>query len=158
MTTNLEDIERRLSRLESIAEIQELQVEYAAACDANYDPDRIAALFAEDGVWDGGEALGTCIGREAIRDHFAGTHARVLWAMHFMIAPKIDVDQSGSTARGWWYLLEPATLASADGPTAYWIATVYEIDYVRSPSGQWLFQRMAFSGGMRAPYASGWAV
>jgi hypothetical protein len=53
----MKTIEERLRVLEDIEEIRQLKARYAAACDDNYNADDIAALFAEDAVWDGG-ALG----------------------------------------------------------------------------------------------------
>jgi hypothetical protein len=38
-----------------------------------------------------------------------------------MIAPDITVAADGQTARGSWYLLEPASLAEPGGPQAFWL-------------------------------------
>ncbi len=37
-----------------IEQIKQLKHRYCAYCDEQYDPDGIASLFTEDGVWDGG--------------------------------------------------------------------------------------------------------
>ena len=47
-------IEQRLRRLEDEAAIKVLKARYCEFCDNDYDPDGIASLFIETGVWDGG--------------------------------------------------------------------------------------------------------
>ncbi|HIC33375.1 MAG TPA: hypothetical protein EYO78_01125, partial [Gammaproteobacteria bacterium] len=67
----MKTLEQRLQRLEDVEAIKVLKAEYCAYCDDHYDPDGIASLFVEHGVWDGG-FMGRFEGTEAIRDHFAG--------------------------------------------------------------------------------------
>lgn len=42
------------SCIESIKQLEARYCAACAACDDGYDPDRLAALFTEDAVWDGG--------------------------------------------------------------------------------------------------------
>jgi len=69
MTHSLEDLARRLDRLESIDAIRQLAAKYALALDMR-DSDAWANLFPED-VRSGGKT-----GRKALRDWFAETHSR----------------------------------------------------------------------------------
>lgn len=55
----------RIDRLEQIEALKQLKYRYCAAVDANYDAAAIAAMFTEDGVWDGAD-LGCYSGRDAI--------------------------------------------------------------------------------------------
>ena len=60
------DLERRIQLLEDIEAITTLKYQYCHYCDANYDADRIAALYTEDAIWEGRD-IGKFEGREAIR-------------------------------------------------------------------------------------------
>jgi SnoaL-like domain len=149
-------LEERVARLEHSEAIKKLQAEYAAVCDDHYNPDKMIQLFTEDGVWDGTAAgLARVEGREALRAHFAAAGDYFKWAFHLMIAPDITVADDGQTARGSWYLLEPASLAGDDGPQAYWLGSVYDISYANS-GGRWLFKVMAIESRLWAPHSTGW--
>ena len=52
-------LEERVQRLEDVEAIKVLKAEYCAYCDDHYDPDGIASLFVEHGVWDGGFMAGS---------------------------------------------------------------------------------------------------
>lgn len=151
----LTDLERRISRLESIEAIKQLQVEYGIACDDGLDADRIASLFAEDGVWQGGSPPETFSGREEVRGHFIEAKSRLRRSFHFMIGPRIDIGQSGIRAKGSWYLLEPATFAENGALRSYWLMSTYEMEYVRADSGRWFVQRMTLKPPARGTY-DGW--
>jgi len=94
-------------------------------------------------------------GREALRAHFAAAGDYFKWAFHLMIAPDIAVAADGQSARGSWYLLEPASLAEPDGPQAFWLGSVYDITYANT-GVRWLFKVMAIESRLWAPHATGW--
>jgi hypothetical protein len=148
-------LEHRLERLESIEAIQRLQIEYADACDDGLDADRIAGLFAEDGVWEGGSPLAQYTGRAEVRRHFIEAKSFLRWSYHFMVGPRIEIDASGSRARGSWYLLEAAIFAEEAALRSYWLASTYDMEYVRAQTGQWLVQRMSLKPPVRGPN-EGW--
>jgi ketosteroid isomerase-like protein len=148
---NLEELEKRVRRLEDIEAIRELKARYCAYCDAGYDPDGIASLFTEDAVWDGG-SLGRCDGREAIRRFFQGASRRVSFAIHHVMNPLISVE--GDRATGRWYLLQPCTFA--EGERAVWMAARYADEYVRRDDG-WKFQKVVVDLSFITPYDEGWA-
>ena len=50
VTDKLEQLDRRVQDLEGADKIINLKATYSAACDDNYDADKIAALFTEDAV------------------------------------------------------------------------------------------------------------
>jgi ketosteroid isomerase-like protein len=158
MAPELGILEQRIARLESIEEIKQLQVEYGRACDADLDADRIAALFAEDGSWEGGAPPSTFTGRAEVRGHFIEARSRLRWSSHFMIGPQIHVDESGTRAWGSWYLLEPATFAENSELRSYWLTSVYDMEYVRDQEGTWLVQRMTLKPPMRAPFEAEWGI
>ena len=43
--------EEKVERLNAIEDIKQLKARYCQLCDAGYDPDGIAAMFVEEGVW-----------------------------------------------------------------------------------------------------------
>ena len=78
----------RVDRLEQIEALKRLKCRYCAAVDLNYDGDAIAAMFAEEGVWDG-DILGYYSGREAIRRGFEEPSSSVLWMRHGVVMKTI---------------------------------------------------------------------
>ncbi len=56
------DLEKRIQRLEDTEAIKKLKYTYAKALDDGYDPEQVADLFIEDGLWSisgvGGTAKG----------------------------------------------------------------------------------------------------
>lgn len=143
-------LEERVQRLEDIEAIRRLKIRYAQLCDANYDPDGLAALFTEDAVFEGG-ALGNYNGREAIRQFMAGVSKQLTFAVHFMIGHMIDVAPSGTEATGSWYLLDAVT---ANG-RADWIAVTYD-DRYRKVDGQWLFSHVKVNFAFWTHFDTGW--
>ncbi len=87
----LEDIDRRLRAIQDIEEIKRLKASYSSYCDDNYDADRIANLFTEDAIWDGG-IRGTAEGRDEIRNFFIRASHRLPLAVHMVMNPIIEVD------------------------------------------------------------------
>jgi ketosteroid isomerase-like protein len=146
------ELRRRIERLESLEAIKQLQIEYANACDDGLDADRIATLFAEDGVWEGGSPPARFTGRDEIREHFVEAKSRLRWSYHFMVGPRIELDEAGEAAYGSWYLLEPAMFAEGTALRSYWLASTYEMEYVRGESGRWCVRRMTLKPPARAPY------
>ena len=67
--STLDDLERRVQRLESRQAISELASAYAVACD-EHDIERIAGLFTEDAVFDAPSGFMDARGRAAIVEMF----------------------------------------------------------------------------------------
>jgi uncharacterized protein (TIGR02246 family) len=149
--TRLERIERRLQALEDAEAIRNLKARYAALCDDDYNADGIAALFAEDAVWDS-PGLGRFEGREAIRGFFRGAARIFSFAIHYSLNGQIAVD--GDAARAQWYLFMPCTLA--EGNRAMWRAGIDHERY-RRVDGVWLFAEKRSEPLMNVPFEDGWA-
>jgi SnoaL-like domain len=155
---DLRSLAERVAKLEDVEAIKRLQARYASVCDARYDPAQMIRLFTPDGIWDGGEALGRVEGTDALYRHFEAASQQFRWAVHFMIAPSIEVHDGGATASGTWYLLEPATIGAAgEHPHEYWLATVYEISY-RKQDGEWLFSEMKLNPKMWVRSDAQWGI
>lgn len=154
-------LQRRVAGSESVLAIQALKARYGALVDQRFSAgtvvdaaaladvaDAVAALFAPDGVWDGGPGLGRAQGRPAIA---ARLRAPTLdFSRHFFLNPRIDVD--GDTATGRWDLLSPCR--RTDG-TSYWMCG-YEDDRYVHVDGRWLHLSMTLTTVFMAPVGEGW--
>ncbi len=149
---DLDALERRITELEDCEAIRQLKARYCAACDDNYNAEAIAALFTEDGVWDGA-GFGRFAGRAAIREFFRMVPQRMAFALHMVMNPVIEID--GARARGQWYLLSPCTVRRESGNQAYWLGALYRDEYVRV-GGRWFIKSLRGEGRLWAPYERGW--
>ncbi|MCY4085471.1 MAG: nuclear transport factor 2 family protein, partial [Actinomycetia bacterium] len=82
--------------------------------------------------------------------------SQVRWALHYLIAPEIEVDDDLTSARGTWYLWMPFTSAADSGLQAAWIAGRYDETYRREPAG-WRIHRLNANIQIMSPYEEGWA-
>jgi hypothetical protein len=133
----------RLDDLEDIAAIKALKTRYARFADAGYDPDGLASLFVDDGVWDGGALFGRCEGVEGIRQHFSGAPGRIPWALHFTLSPEIELEGPPGPqrrAKGTWYLWQPCVRRRSDGTEhEAFLTGTYTDTYVKA-DGRWKFE------------------
>ena len=155
-------LEARVRTSEDSLAIQNLKSRYGALADARYDrrgpkpaaeladiADQIAALFTEDGVWDGGKALGRCEGRAQIAERMREPTLHFSW--HYFVKPDIRVE--GDVARGTWDILCPCTSQQGE---AMWMAGVEDDEY-RRENGIWLHTHMKLRVVFMAPHETGWA-
>jgi len=149
-------LEVQVARLAAIEDIKQLKARYCALCDKDYDPDGLAELFVDDGVWDGGPEFGRHVGREAIRGFFRGASGSIVFAAHLVMNPIIDVD--GDSATGQWRLIMPCTVRRKDGtPEARWLLSAYQERYQRV-GGRWLFTSLTVDSQFFAAHLAGWAT
>ena len=52
---DISELEKRITRIEDIEAIKQLKARYCDICDDMHNPDRIASVFAEDGIWESGD-------------------------------------------------------------------------------------------------------
>lgn len=149
---SLGDIEKRLQILEDVESIKRLKAKYCHYCDDNYNPDGIASLFTQDGVWDGGEIWGRYEGTEAIKKYFAAAPQSISFGIHTVLTPFIEVE--GEKAKGTWYLLMSATMKK--GNQAVWGAERYDDEYVKV-DGEWKMKVLKLTTFYWTPYELGWA-
>jgi hypothetical protein len=147
--------ETRLARLEAAEQIRHLKARYAAVCDTGYTPDRMVPLFTEDAVWDGGERFGRHEGMGAIYRFFDGVSSQIVWALHYMVAPIVEVADDLETATGSWYLWQPCTLVTDDGPRAVWLTGTYA-DRYRRVDDAWRFSEVRLDCQTISPLEEGW--
>ena len=145
------ELQDRVRHLEDVEALRNLKAEYAAACDDNYDADRLAALFVEDATWES-QGMGRYEGREAIREFFRGISGHFVFALHYGLNPQIEV--TGDTARARWYLFMPCTVG--DTGKAMWRAGLDEEEYVRV-QGRWLYRSKKSAPFFHTTFEEGWA-
>jgi hypothetical protein len=154
-------LERRLAAVEGVQAIERLKARYAELVDARYSRGnvvepvkleeaarRIAELFTEDGVWDGGKALGVARGRGEIAARMR--EPTLLFSWHYFLKPRIEVE--GDAARARWDILSPCT--TKDG-RPHWMAG-FEDDAYRKVDGAWLHSQMKLTVVFLSPHATGW--
>ena len=142
---------QKLQWLFDLEQIKLLKHRYCAFCDENYNPDGIAGLFVEDGVWDGGP-FGRYDGRAAIRAFFADVSSKISFANHYVSNPVIEIE--GDRATGRWDLWQP--MVTEPNPRALWMVAKYRDTYVRR-DGRWMFQRLEVDVKAMTPYEEGFA-
>jgi len=108
----------------------------------------ISELFTEDGVWDGGRALGVAHGRAEIAARMS--EPTLLFSWHYFLKPQIQVE--GDRARARWDILSPCT--TKDG-RPHWMAG-FEDDEYRKVDGRWLHSGMKLTVVFLSPHATGW--
>jgi hypothetical protein len=154
-------LRRRVEASEAVQAIQNLKARYAQLVDQRYvrgkvAPDekvaavaeQIAALFSEDGVWDGGPALGVSTGRAEIAARMRAPTLQFSW--HFFLKSQIQVDGDRASAR--WDILSPCT--TKDGKPHWMVG--FEDDEYRRVDGVWLHARMKLTSVFLAPHETGW--
>lgn len=155
MNDTIEQLALRVARLEAAEQIRRLKLQYAVACDDNYRPDVIAPMFTEDALWDGGERWGRYEGREAIRNFFAGTSQTITFALHLMIGGDIDVNDTATSATGFWQLYEPVAISDESDSFSAVMAGTYNDEYQLTDDG-WKFSVVRLNWAMQARLDRGW--
>ena len=106
-------------------------------------------MFTEDGVWDGGPALGISRCRAEIAARMRAPTLQFSW--HFFLKSQIEVHGSDrATAR--WDILSPCT--TQDGKP-HWMVGFQDDEYARI-GGEWLHARMKLTAVFMAPHETGW--
>ena len=147
-----DDLERRITRLEHIEAIKQLKALYCEICDDDHNPDRIASIFTEDGIWEG-RGIGRAQGHAEIRALFERFQSLMSFSAHMTMNPRIEVD--GDTATGTWYFFGPFTFY--ENNQMRWQATRYVEDY-RRVLGQWKIAHLRVRPpGFSADFHEGWA-
>ena len=144
----IEELEKRLEKLEAIDDIERLKSKYAQIVDGLSDRS-FEECFTEDAVWDLGEA-GKVQGRKAIGELFKKVPEVQPFSVHYFVQAEIEVN--GDKAVGTWYEWLAAT--QGDG-RAVWTAGIENEEY-RKVDGQWLISALKLTSIFRTPYEEGW--
>ena len=150
-------LEERISRLEDIETIKNIKAKYAGYCDSGYNAEGLASLFTEDAIWES-NAFGTYHGKQEIYNFTDQIGKKeILWALHFMICPVVDVAPGGQSATGSWYLIEFASMTRPDGDEldAVVITGIYNDTFVKQ-NGEWKIKHMKVHFHQVSDLDKGW--
>jgi ketosteroid isomerase-like protein len=148
-------LEQRVQALEDREAIVKLKARYVNYNDGGWNgpthtnPQAVADMFVEDGVWDGRPSSGYAKGRKEIRQLFEGFGA-VPFIVHYVTNPIIEVE--GDFATGHWHALVTMTVP---GGQALWTLGLYIEEYARTADG-WKFKSLKFVTASTTPYELGW--
>ena len=145
------ELQKRVRHLEDIDALRNLKAEHAAACDDNYDVDRLAALFVEDATWES-EGMGCYEGREGIREFFRSISGHFVFDLHYGLNPQTEA--KGDTARARWYLFMPCKVG--DTREAVWHAGLDEEEYIMA-DGRWMYRSKRSAPTFHTTFEQGWA-
>lgn len=123
------ELEKRIEVLEAKEEIKELKAKYAVAADNGHNPECMASLFTEDGIFEAA-GVGKIQGYEQLHALFSQFGPVVSLSHHAMVNPVIKVD--GNTAIGTWYLIGMFKYTAGDRK---WMAQNYEETYEKTKDG-----------------------
>ena len=150
-------LEQKIDRLNAAEDIRNLKAIYCDYCDKNYDPDGLASLFVEDGIWDGGKEFGRHEGRAVIHEFFSGASGSIVFAAHLVMNPLIRVSDDALSATGKWRLIMPCTVMNdAKQAEARWLLSAYDEQYVKV-DGDWRYKTMIVDSQFYVTHAGGWA-
>lgn len=143
---------QRLLRLEVTDEIRNLIAQYAVAGDRKNDPKIMGRLFTRDGVWES-EGFGRFVGANRIAEALADVaEQRILWTLHVMGQPYIEIGSDLDSATAHWVLWEVATMRQDDGDEKdHWIGGFYDTQ-MREEDGVWRFSEMRLEIPVMSPY------
>jgi len=155
----LDDLRRRIALLEDREAIRDLIERYAEAADRGNDPVLMIELFTSDAIWEA-SGFGRFLGREAIVRGLAEIAAtQLLWTMHYMISPRIQVADDRTTARVSWRVWELATVPGKNPPQpeAVWGGGTYDVDFTRRED-RWRIAHLRLNLELISSYREGWAT
>ncbi len=133
-----ETLEEQVRRINDIAEISKLKNIYLHYNDSGFQAEKIGELFAEDGVWDGGD-FGRYEGRQQIIDFFSNVGEAVPFCTHLATNEIIEVN--GDRATGRWRLLLAASVVGEDTIESRWYLGDYKDVFVKR-NGKWMFESL----------------
>jgi hypothetical protein len=149
----LQDLARRLARLEDIEAIRRLKARYLNACDSQ-DPESASRCFADGKVKIDMGHVGVLDSRDQFTALYraAGCHPHIL-DMHHGTNSEIDIVDDAH-ARGLW-ALEYRNINTKD-KTVTFLSAVYHDEYEKR-GGQWkiVASRTEFKTALHCSYAGG---
>ena len=138
MPADADDLEARVRKLEDMAAIHQLFVDYGAYLDA-HDFSGYASLFADDGEVLLGP-VGRAKGREQIRALMEGTMGGTQpgRSFHIVTSPVVTLNQDRAQARVMW------TVIQRDGAGRPQVGMIgHHQDELARVDGKWMFLRRA---------------
>ena len=149
-------LQARVDRIEAVEAIANLVAVYARGADKQNDRAIMGRLHHEHAVWEA-NGFGRFEGREAILDAVGDiARERILWCVHYMVAPLIEILPGGTTATCSWYLWELAKIRDDDGIVRdSWLAGYYDTTLSLGAAG-WGFDHVRLDVRLAAATDVAW--
>ncbi|MCX4170844.1 MULTISPECIES: nuclear transport factor 2 family protein [Paraburkholderia] len=151
-------IEQRITRLEDMESIKQLKAKYARNLDDGFNPEGVASLFVDDGLWTikgvGGEAKG----KAGIKLHCQNLGNSIGWAQHDIFSPIINISSDRCRAEASFYLLCLLTMkGSPESPEAEAVVLSGKYtDKLVKIDGEWYFEEVNGTIEQSSPWTEGW--
>ncbi len=154
--TAMTALRARLDRIEAKAAIGDLVARYARGADRRNDRAILGPLYHAHAVWES-RGFGRFEGRAAILDAVeAIARERILWSVHYMVAPLIELADDCATATCSWYLWELTKLRGDDGVIRdTWLAGYYDSTLSFGASG-WGFDYVRLDARLISATDAAW--
>lgn len=160
---NLKELEEKITYLEDIQEITDLQQKYGYYMDTHHRQE-VVDLFSENTESIEIESTGLFLGKEGVRKFFLDNDLipegedtvpkwiNILILMHGSV---IDIDPSGTTAKGRWNTWLAEAMMVEGTPRQQWVQGYYENEYVKE-NGKWLFKKLHWNVTFFTSFEDGW--
>lgn len=149
----MSSLEYKVETLVALEAIRRVIALYAKAGDDNNNPDALAVLLDENARWVC-EGFGDFTGRETITQALAEIgRERIVWSLHYPVAPIIDLADDLRSAHAFWWLWELTTMRDEAGTEQNnWLGATYECDFVRAADA-WKITHLVLDIRKIVPYA-----
>lgn len=166
MMATIEELQKRIQKLEDIKQIERLQRIYGYYHDYE-EWEKIVDLFSNNAESVEECDYGVYKGKEGIRRYYIDlikggkdTKPRIGYmSIAMQIQGVVTVEPDGVNAKGRWYGFfteARPTLSLHEGELRQlWAHGIYENEYVKENS-KWLFKKLQFFLNFRTPYEDGW--
>lgn len=151
-------LEQRITRLEDIEAIKQLKYQYARYCDNQYDPVGISSLFVPDGHWIVTGIGGEATGHDEIKKHFNAASKDIVWVVHYIMSPEIELAADGNSATGRFYLNCLATIINKNDRSqkdAVVMVGNY-VDHFVKVNEKWYFKEISGAITQASEWTEGW--
>jgi hypothetical protein len=162
----LEELQKRIQRLEDMKQIEKLQRIYGYYRDYE-EWEKVVDLFTDNAPSVEECDYGVYLGKAGVRRYYidllkGGKDAKPrigYMSIGMQIQGVVTVEPDGKTAQGRWYgffMEARSTLTLHEGDLRQlWAHGVYENEYVKEGE-KWLLKKMHFFLNFRTPYEDGW--
>lgn len=145
-------LEARIARLEAQRDIERLIADLGHGFDSGPCASALRDLFTDDALFLIDD-YGQLAGAQGIAEGVAGNAGRGFrWTLHFLVSPRIDLNDAADAASLSFMLWEAATAASG---RAYWIGGSYDARAVACPD-RWRFTHLRLKADLISHYPQGW--
>jgi hypothetical protein len=167
----LEELDREVTRLEDIHEIENLERIYGFYFDSRKMKE-VVDLFSEDAESVEIESHGVYFGKEGVRRMYLGTTgAAAQPGQPVRVRPKgftggttiiqiggvVTIDPDGVHAKGRWHTWLAESFPVAGTMGQYWLHGYYENKFVKE-NGRWFFSKLYWNTTFYTRFETGWLV